>query len=167
MMAGFPPAMSRRTGGQQVVEVVVGQRIQPPTTSDEQPADHLGCGGAAGAFGEAEFLRGGQEPGQVVGQRSGRQMSPEDAQFTADQIVIPGAADARPTSRTSRTTWWNGKPLTAKPAARLPTAADWASAASTFARPTEGSRWSIRAGRSTRGMRRAGRPLRDGRGVLC
>jgi hypothetical protein len=33
--------------------------------------------------------------------------------------------------------------LELKPAARLPTAADRASAARTFARPTEGSRWSI------------------------
>jgi hypothetical protein len=90
MAAGFLSAVSRRAGGQQVVEVVVGQRIQPSAGLDEEPADHLGSGGAAGAFGEAQFLGGGEESGQVLSQGPRWQMTPEDGQLTADQVVIAG-----------------------------------------------------------------------------
>ena len=59
MAAGFRSAVSAVPGGQQVVESLP---VTHPAVgrSDGSPADHLRCGGAAGAFGEAEFLRGGR-----------------------------------------------------------------------------------------------------------
>jgi len=114
-------------------------------------------------FGEAEFLRGGQEPGQVVGKRSRRQMTPEDGQFTADQIVIPGRrCPANIKNITNDLVGWEtvNRTSSGSPAHRCGSGQRRKNVRAADRRFTL-------VNSSARGMRRAGRPLRDGRGVLC